>query len=337
MSATQTNTLNREVYYRLIALWVLCEAMLGGIIHGFKIPVSGLIVGSCSVICIGLIAYYFPAKGNIIKATIVVAIFKMMLSPQAPPAAYIAVFFQGVVGELVFFNRRFFKLSCLLLALLSLAESAVQRIAVLTLVYGTDLWKAIDDLINKLTHEKQTVSYSIIFISVYIAIHLIVGLLIGIWLGLLPKKIAGWQTVYPVFKIEKAEESVTPNKVRRKKNIKTGILIVWSFLLIIYLQSVLKFGKPILPSHISLQIFIRSVLIILTWYLLLSPLLMQLLKNWLEKKKQRNQTTLTEILDLLPIMKQIIFRSWSLTENKKGLKRIFIFIRVVLINTLSPQ
>ena len=75
------------IYYRLITLWVLCEAMLGGVIHAAKIPVSGLIVGSCAVICICLIAFYHPTKGAIIKATIIVAIFKMMLSPQAPPLA----------------------------------------------------------------------------------------------------------------------------------------------------------------------------------------------------------------------------------------------------------
>src|SRR5436190_14786354 len=141
---------DRGIYYRLIALWVLCEAMLGGIIHGFKIPVSGLIVGSCAVICICLIAYYVPAKGAIIKATIIVAVFKMMLSPQAPPPAYIAVFFQGCLGELLFWNRRFHTLSSILLAMLALLESGLQRILVLTIVYGNEFWKAINDFINGL-------------------------------------------------------------------------------------------------------------------------------------------------------------------------------------------
>src|SRR5690349_7246116 len=135
------------VYYRLIALWVLNEAMLGGIIHGLKIPVSGLVVGSCAIICIALIGWYVPKKGAIIKATLIVAIFKMMLSPHSPPPAYIAVFFQGLLGELLFWNRRFFTLSCLLLAVLALLESALQRILVLTLIYGNDFWKVINDFI----------------------------------------------------------------------------------------------------------------------------------------------------------------------------------------------
>ena len=62
----------QHTYYRLVALWVLCEAMLGGIIHGFKIPVSGLVVGSCAIACISLIAWYAPAKGAILKATLIV-------------------------------------------------------------------------------------------------------------------------------------------------------------------------------------------------------------------------------------------------------------------------
>src|SRR5258706_9095264 len=151
MNQQETAGSDKLIYYRLIALWVLCEAMLGGIIHGFKIPVSGLIVGSCAVICICLIAYYVPAKGTIIKATIIVAIFKMMLSPQAPPPAYIAVFFQGLMGELLFWEKRFFRLFCVVLALLAMVESAFQRVVSITIIYGNDFWTAVNGFLKKLT------------------------------------------------------------------------------------------------------------------------------------------------------------------------------------------
>jgi hypothetical protein len=65
-----------SLYYRLIALWVLCEAMLGAIIFTFRIPVSGLVIGGCAVTCITLIAWYKPVKGAILKATLIVAILK---------------------------------------------------------------------------------------------------------------------------------------------------------------------------------------------------------------------------------------------------------------------
>jgi len=63
MNKEQAIPTNSLLYYRLIALWALAEALLGGIIHGLRIPVSGLVVGSCAVICICLIAWYAPAKG----------------------------------------------------------------------------------------------------------------------------------------------------------------------------------------------------------------------------------------------------------------------------------
>src|SRR5829696_7949245 len=116
MKREDTISFDKQIYYRLIVLWVLCEAVLGGLMHAVKIPFTGIIVSSGAVICICLIAFYVPVKGAILKATIIVAIFKMMLSPHTPPTAYVAVFFQGLMGQLLFFNLKFFRLSCILLA-----------------------------------------------------------------------------------------------------------------------------------------------------------------------------------------------------------------------------
>src|ERR1700741_1919680 len=175
MGVSKTNivSINRSIYYRLVALWGLCEAMLGGIIHGLKIPISGLVVGSCAILCICLIAFYVPVKGVIIKATIIVAIFKMMLSPQAPPPAYIAVFFQGLLGELLFWNKRYYAVSCMILAVLGLLESGLQRILVLTIVYGNDLWTVINNFINGLTKQKVPTNYSLLIGGGYVLLHLI--------------------------------------------------------------------------------------------------------------------------------------------------------------------
>lgn len=185
--------MQKQTYYRLIALWVLCEAMLGGIIHGLKIPVSGLIVGSCAVICICLIAWYVPGKGVILKATIIVAIFKMMLSPQAPLPAYFAVFFQGLLGELLFRNKKFFTFSCIALAVLTLIESGFQRILALTIIYGNDIWVVFNDFINGLTKQKTTTNYSLWIGGGYVTLHLMAGFWVGGWAARLPKRIEQWR------------------------------------------------------------------------------------------------------------------------------------------------
>lgn len=102
-----------QLYYRVIALWVICEGVAGDIIHGLNIPFSGMIISGCAVVCICLIGHYSgqmnstrqsnnqteivrtTAKGAILKATIIVCIFKMILSPHTPHTAYFAVFFKG--------------------------------------------------------------------------------------------------------------------------------------------------------------------------------------------------------------------------------------------------
>jgi nucleoside-triphosphatase THEP1/ABC-type thiamin/hydroxymethylpyrimidine transport system permease subunit len=337
MNQQETGGMDKLIYYRLIALWVLCEAMLGGIIHGFKIPVSGLVVGSCAVICICLIAYYVPAKGTIIKATIIVAIFKMMLSPQAPPPAYIAVFFQGLMGELLFWKKRFFRLSCLLLGIISLLESGLQRIIVLTIIYGNDLWKVINDFINGLTKQKITTNYSFILGSSYVLLHFITGLLVGWWASVLPGRIIKWSKEEGnKIVVRNDVAAVVPAQSKHKKRLKKSLFIVWILLILLYVQSYFKIGAPLLPSHISLKIFLRSLIIILSWYFILGPLLKQLLNYWLQKKKTQSQQDIEQVLQLLPVTQQLIAQCWKLTNEKKGWKRIVACSKLILANALAP-
>jgi nucleoside-triphosphatase THEP1 len=325
------------IYYRLIALWVLNEAMLGGIIHGLKIPVSGLIVGSCAVVCICLIAWYVPVKGAIIKATIIVAVFKMMLSPQSPPPAFIAVFFQGLLGELLFWNRRFFKLSCLLLAVLALVESGLQRILVLTIIYGNDLWKVINDFINGLTKQKTAANYSLLIGGGYVLLHLITGLVAGWWASILPGRITKWSKEEGnKIIITNNTDATLPIKSKRRKRIRKGLLIVWIILVLLYIQSYFKIGTPLLPSHISLKILLRSIIIVLSWYFIIGPLLKQILHYWLQKKKTRSQQDIEQVLQLLPATQQLVALSWRRTTGKKGWKRITACSKMILVNALNP-
>jgi len=336
MTNTQTLPLNKAIYYRLIALWVLCEAMLGGIIHGFKIPVSGLVVGSCAIVCICLIAWYVPVKGAIIKATIIVAIFKMMLSPQAPPPAYIAVFFQGLLGELLFWNKRFFRLSCILLAVLGLLESGLQRILMLTIVYGNDLWTVVNNFFNGLTKQKETTNYSLLIGGGYVLLHLITGIVVGWWTSLLPQRITKWRAEKKYIIIpDNINTTLPPAERKKRKRLKKGLFIIWIVLIVLYVQSYFKIGPPLLPTHISLKILLRSLIIVLGWMFIIGPLLTQLLHNWLQKRKAKSQEEVKEVLQLLPATQQLIVQSWKQSGQYKGLKRIINWSKIVLVNALS--
>jgi hypothetical protein len=327
---------DKQIYYRLIALWVLCESVMGGIIHGFKLPFSGLIIGSSAVICICLIAYYVPVKGAILKATVIVAIFKMMLSPQTPPTAYIAVFFQGAIGQLLFYNLKNYKLSCMFLGVLALVESALQRIIVLTLIYGATFWKAINEFINKLTHQKVITNYSLLIAGGYILFHILFGLMIGAFAAKIVKRSEKWKLLNHSFVIDlanKNEEVFLPHKSSAKKA-KPIFIIIWLAFILLFFQSYFKIGAPLLPSKMPLQIIVRSVIIVLTWYLFISPLLIKAMRRWLLNQKQKAAADIQQVVLLLPSTKYILTKSWELSATKKGLKRLKEYCKIVLINTL---
>lgn len=320
------------IYYRLIALWILCETMLGGMIHGAKLPASGLIVGSCAVICISLIAYHVPSKGALLKATLIVAIFKMMLSPQAPPTAYIAVFFQGLMGEALFWNRKMYSLSCLLLGIVALLESGMQRIAVLTIVYGKDLWEAINIFINGMTGQPTLTNYSLYFVIGYIAIHALVGTAVGLWAGRLPQKIDSWAALNKDYLLaggtDDANKQETLFPPKRKKKFRYTPLIIWLVFLILYLQSSL-------PPNVYLRVFIRSSLILLTCYFIIGPSFTWLLKKWLQKRKIEENEMIQKILHFLPDMRELVKRSWQMTAKKRGGRRVLLCGKLILYNIFS--
>jgi hypothetical protein len=331
MKTEETFSPERPVYYRLIALWVMVEAVLGGMIHGLKLPVSGLIVGSCAVLCICLIAYYVPARGAILKATVVVAIFKMMLSPQSPPAAYLAVFFQGVMGQLLFTSHRFFKLSCILLGFLALTESAVQRLIVLTVLYGTGFWKAVNEFFNKLTGESTLTNYSLLLVAGYLFIHVVTGLVVGWMAGNFAERSGQWKLRNHQFITSESH----PELLQPKKNkYKTGLLIIWLILLALTLQSYFRIGTPLLSSNIIARILVRSVLIFLTWYFIVSPLLVYLLKKWLRLQQTKLHKTIREVVALLPYTQAVLWTSWKLSSGKSGWERLKECCKIVLVNTL---
>lgn len=328
---------DKVIYYRLIALWVLCEALLGGLMHAVKIPFTGVFVSSGAVICICLIAYYVPVKGAILKATIIVAIFKMMLSPHTPPTAYIAVFFQGLMGQLLFFNLKFFRLSCILLAVLALVESSIQRIIVLTVLYGNDFWNALNQFIRKVTGETGVTNYSLAVATGYVIMHAFIGLIVGVFAGGIAWQSKLWSILHKEYLIPGTDEKhseIKPVNAGKRKKVKYLLIFIWIALIILFFQSYLHIGKPLIPSQVSLQILLRSLLIILTWYFLLNPLLSSLIKKWLSRQQIRSRDDINQVVLILPSTRYIFLKSWELSSSEKGWKRLSVFCKIVLVNTL---
>jgi nucleoside-triphosphatase len=106
-------------------------------------------------------------------------------------------------------------------------------------------------------------------------------------------------------------------------------------------QSYYKIGEPLLPPHISLQILLRSLIIVLTWYFIVSPLLKEALHWWLRKKKTKSQTDIQRVLELLPDTQQLAAKSWKLAgkqyHQKKGWSRLIATAKTILINAMNDD
>ena len=339
MNQYQNSEYSKQVYYRLIALWVICEAFAGGIMHAAKLPFAGLIVSSLAITCIILIAYYVPAKSAIIKATVIVAIFKLMLSPHSPPPAYIAVFFQGLMGQLLLINKRYFNIGAVILAVLSLVESAIQRILLLVIVYGSDLWKALNEFIRKLTNEKNITNYSLVIAMSYILLHAVIGIFVGIYAVRLAKRSSGWKNMYPSYMIDAthAASTIVTKKGNGGIKIKWVFVIIWLALLVLYIQSYIYPTHAMISTGMIINILLRSVLIMLSWYLIVSPIVMLILKKALRSQQLQHRQEVNEVMLLLPQTRYIFKQSFKLSENKKGANRIKLFIKILLINVLADQ
>lgn len=339
MNEFQPSEYNKQVYYRLIALWVICEAFAGGIMHGIKVPFSGLIVSSLAIACIILIAWYVPYNSAIIKATIIVAIFKLLLSPHSPPTAYIAVFFQGLMGQLLLKKGRYFNLAAVIVAIFGLVESAIQRILVLMIVYGDEFWKAVNVFIQKLIKEKETTNYSLAIAAAYIFFHALIGFFVGIYAVKLARDSGRWPTKYPELLMEKREvdSAAVGQKTSRRKKIKIIFLVAWLSLILLYLQAYFDPRASIIPSNTVVQIIARSVFILLSWYLVLSPLVMLTIQRLLHSQQGRYRKEIDVVITLIPQTRYIFKEAFLLSKNEKGMSRIKLFLKILLINVLADQ
>lgn len=326
----------RPLYYRLVALWVICEGVAGGIMHGLKIPFSGMIISGSAVICICLIGYFIPIKGAILRATIIVMIFKMMLSPHTPPTAYLAVAFQGVVGQLIFSFLKVDLFAPILLAVLALVESAFQRLLVLVILYGSEFWEAVNDFIKKLLGVKSITNYTLWIAGLYLFAHVVVGILIGFLVHSIVKKARKNELLSPEFIIQPGEmqSNILSTKKKKKRKKKWLFIFLWIVLLILFLQSTFGIGEPILPTNKALRIFIRSLLIVFFWYFIISPFLIRWIKKQLNHHKEKTSGFVQVVAELLPSIEWLFKRGWQMSAVKKRISRLVLFWKIVLGNIL---
>lgn len=328
---------------RLTALWGLSESALGGVLHAFKMPFRGMVISSIAIIIISLIANFSAKRGQIIRSTFIVILIKAFVSPHTPLTAYFSVFMQGLLGELLFFTRKFKLLSSLLLGIAVSLLNGFQKIIVLTVIYGQNLWKVIDDFYIFIVQKwfGIAVSEGVIFsqwlIGGYILIHLIAGVGAGLLAYLIPKKVEA--KMHEPLTLPPVEESTVervPQKRKRKWWLKPSTLIIIILSAVVILLSYLYPETDRFDVSGILIMLLRSFLIMALWFFVVAPVLKRyFIKLFNKKRKNSYAGEIDDILNLIPTMKRILASSWTNAKEYKGLNRIthfLIFSIAILLN-----
>lgn len=335
MNVNYSDFFKTNVTLRITAIWALSESFLGGILHIFKLPFTGLILSFIASVCITLIALGNNKRGEIMKATLLVIAIKFMLSPHTPPMAYLAVLIQGGAGELLFLSKKIIKPKAFILTLFSLLYSAFQQLITLTIIFGKPFWNAIDIFLNKITQSfiQDSINYSLYIVVFYVGCYLLAGIYGGIFNITIINKIQEGNQNNLIFNqiknLQIPESSFTiETKKSKNNNFKIAIGCLLLILLIASYFPVFKLG--FLKSSI-IEIIVRGVIIIGIWTFLITPILQNRIKKWITNFQEKNSNQIQQIILLFPSIKIIVQQSWLLSQNTKRRFQNFIYNTALLI------
>jgi len=323
---------------RLTALWAFTESGLGGIMHALQIPFTGLLVGGMAVVMICLIAEFSDhSYRQILKSVVVVLIVKAMASPFTPLTAYIAVSFQALLGFALFSLLRVNYISIILVSIIAMLESAVQKLLVLTLFFGQSLWKAMD---NMVAFAGKQVGYivangSFLIMTVYLFIYIVGGFFIA-WLAW--RTIKDFDTSNPSFVLK--ESPLVDIGLTKSNGIATkhSYKKIWVLLFIMILLSVLLFffAKDAKQGWIEvIKTISWTFSALLIWFVVVGPLLTKGIQKLLKKKESRYSDEVAKVLSFLPVLSRLTNAAWQQSKQQRGFKRWQFFFTTLIYATLT--
>jgi hypothetical protein len=316
--------ISAKAVYKLTLLWAFAESGLGGLLHGLHVPITGFVLGAFSVVIISLIARYSPNPArDILTSTLLVMAVKFSASPHSPLPAYLALLFQGCAGALLF---KVFKCNAITLtafSILAMVESAIQKPLLATIIFGKELWLAIDEYVNKLisVFSDYTVeNFSVYFLLIYTLIYALWGFAVGVWAHKLPAKLATF-SITP----ESPDSNTASIVIEKRKR--------W-FFISIFLVVLLLLALYVVEMPAPLLYIIRTLLIIAFIYVVITPLL----KYFLKRFSRQRYSFVNEFYGALPELKNTIQQANRFAAAHKGLyKRWSTFLLCLLYLNLQDE
>jgi len=323
---------------RLTALWALNECGLGGLLHALNSPMTGLLVGSIAMVCIALICSLADDKWRtVMSSLLIVLIIKALVSPHSSPTAYVAVAFQGVTGALIYRTVPGLLPGSLIFFTLGQLESAMQRLIMLTLIYGQSLWEAVD-IWGRWVADKWDVilpvSSSRLMIYSYLGLHVVAGLLVG-WACyriILSIRRQWGDAAYRLTLGRDDRRSFTPGSWRSRRPWKRALLFVLLLMMIAMAYLAVPGDNRWQSAGISI---LRAVGILVVWFVFVAPWLIRQLQRFLQRKRQLLAQEVSQTMDMFPALLWILDKAWSESRGLPWWRRGQAFLTRGLLYTLQ--
>lgn len=312
------------------AIWAFSESGLGGIFHALKVPFSGIALGGISVILITFLAANSSNKWKtIIQAMLLVLMLKAMISPHSPVMAYVAVCFQGILGAAIYHFFGVSRLSAMTFGAIALFESAFQKVFMLTILFGMQIWEAFSTFFDGLTSSlgiEFLAEMPIVLLIAFGLLYAIAGAMAGHFGVRLPRNIES--TANTLKTLDIADFHVNKQSAR-KRNRSRKLLIFISILL--FIISVFLYSGH---GDKVWYILLRTTVVILLFLFVFNPVAKYLINLWVKKRKSENQQQLAQVMDFLPRIRKNASLAYQFTmPTKNPLARVRKFLLVWL--TLS--
>lgn len=316
--------ISQNAVYRLTLLWAFAESGLGGLLHGLHLPITGFILGAFSIVIISLIARYSSnAAKDILSSTLLVLVVKFSVSPHSPFPAYVAVLFQGCAGCFLFWLFRYNRISLILFAILAMVESAVQKPLLATLIFGKEIWLAIDEYTGKLVSLfglQPLENFSIYFLAAYTMLYACWGLVVALWAYSLHDKL---KTIH----MEKEKIGKTQNSLQLAKKRSWLFVTLFFLVMVMLVLYVLEMPAP-------LYYIIKTILILSLVYLVIAPIIKFLLK----RSAKKYHSFITAFYEALPALKENVQLARRHAAEAQGvIRRLSSFLLCLLYLNLQDE
>ena len=287
-----------QLITKLTALWAISESGLGGIFHALKLPFSGIFLGGFAVIIITFIAQNSTKKFSaIMQATFIVILIKAIASPHSPITAYIAVLFQGFLGAVILSIFKPNYLSTILFGIIALMESAFQKLIVLTLIFGENIWEAFQkffDGISKQLHFASLASVPEAILIIYMSLYFLGGILAG-WFALkFPTLIKNEAENLKDLNFDiEVKDSIKTKKKSKKKWIGLAFILL-------FIVSVFVFSGS---SRSAVYTVLRTLGALAILYFIIDPLFKYFLDRLKNRQTAQRSSQFKQVLEFLPQFK----------------------------------